>query len=216
MAEQSAQLTGGGSNPALPLQSRNPYVDEQQVVRRREVAVRLMDSKEANAICEKNHYLHRKRVGKLVAYGVYWCDEFYGVLLFAKPMVSHPMFGFQPSEIIELARVWFKENPKNLGSSSIRFALRRIQQDWPGTKAVVSWCDTSRFEGTLYKVTGFQFMGMSRVRSLDKSAVRWGGGRPGRKVQPDRLAPKQKWLIVLPETKPVVRVSTKRFSHSTV
>jgi hypothetical protein len=109
------------------------------------------------------------------------------------------MFGYAPTEIVELARVWFKTNPKNLGSCAIRMACKRIGRDWPGTKAIISWCDTSRFDGALYKATGFRFMGLSRIRSKEASSAQHGGGRPGRKVQDDRLTAKQRWLIPLEE-----------------
>lgn len=186
MLEQSAQPIGGGASPALPLQ-----------IRREDVWVELCDSRWANEICEKHHYLHRKRYGRLVAYSVSWLGDCEGVLLFARAPVCHAMFGFKPTEIVELARVWFKSNPANLGSCAIRFACKKLSRDWPGVKAIVSWCDTSRFDGALYKATGFKFMGMSRVRSIEPSAKKFGGGRPGRKVQTDRLNPKQRWILVL-------------------
>jgi hypothetical protein len=158
-------------------------------VRKEDVSIELMRAQSANVAALEHHYLHRKRVGSLLAYRVIHQDRDMGLLLFARPMVSHPMFGYQPTEIIELARVWFKENPKNLGSCAIRKACKRLHKDWPGTKAIISWCDTSRFDGAMYKASGFEFRGLSRLRIP--------GGRVGRKVQYDRLTPKQRWLIVL-------------------
>ena len=166
-------------------------------VRKADVSIELMRARTANVVALEHHYLHRRRVGSLLAYRVLHKDEDTGILLFARPMVSHPMFGFKPTEIIELARVWFKVNPKNLGSCSIRKACKRISRDWPGTRAIVSWCDTSRFDGALYKASGFSYQGLSRVRSIEPSAENHPGGRIGRRVQADRLTPKQKWLIKL-------------------
>lgn len=173
------------------------YLNSHLAVRKADVTLELMSARVANQICLENHYLHRKRVGKLLAYRVLHRDEDMGVLLFARPMVSGPMFGYQPTQIAELARVWFSSNPKNLGSCAIRKACKRIAIDWPGTQAIISWCDTSRFDGALYKASGFDFRGLSRVRSIEPSAATHGGGRAGRKVQDDRLTRKQRWLIEL-------------------
>lgn len=179
------------------------------------VSLEILDNKTANALVTENHYLHRPRVGKLLSYKVLVEGRDAGVLMFARAPVSHPMFSFAPTEIVELARVWFRNNEPNLGSCSIRKALKRLHVDWPGTKAVISWCDTSRFNGALYKATGFQFVGTSRVRSLEKSAVKFGGGRAGRVVQTDRLTPKHRYLIRLPQPKvrPAPRVPRRRAGH---
>lgn len=158
-----------------------------------------MDPKEANLLCEKNHYLHRRRVGKLVAFGVWYLGDFIGVLLFARAMVCSPMYGYQPKEIVELARVWFSSNPKNLGSCAIRKALTALPAAWPGTRAVISWCDRTKFDGALYKATGFAFMGQSRIRSIEPSAKTYGGGRPDRKVHSDRVNLKDIYLLRLRE-----------------
>jgi hypothetical protein len=136
-----------------------------------------MGGKVANRFALRHHYLHRRRAGKCVCYGVLWKKRFEGILIFAWPPVSHPMFGYKPGRIVELARVWFEHNPKNIGSCAIRLALRRIQTDWPGTEAIISWCDRTRFDGALYKATGFQFMGKSRVRAREASAAKYSGGR---------------------------------------
>ena len=166
-------------------------------VRKSDVTVLLMNSRTANAYAAEHHYLHRARVGQRLCYEVQVCGEFMGILVYARPMVCSPIFGYEPKEIIELARVWFKSNPQNLGSCAIRASLKRLPKDWPGTKAVISWCDTSRFNGALYKATGFEYCGLSRVRALEPSHAEHGGGRPNRKVQDDRLTPKQRWLIRL-------------------
>ena len=166
-------------------------------LRKSDVSVHLMSARMANAYAAEHHYLHRPRVGQRLCYEVQVRGAFMGILVYARPMVCAPIFGYQPKEIIELARVWFKENPKNLGSCAIRASLKRLSKDWPGTKAVISWCDTSRFDGALYKATGFEYCGLSRVRSIEPSHAKHAGGRPGRRVQGDRLTPKQRWLIRL-------------------
>jgi len=166
-------------------------------VSKKDVSVILMGSAVANTIAMRHHYLHRKRAGKCVCYAVLLCGIFEGILIFAWPPVSHPMFGYAPGKIVELARVWFEHNPKNLGSCAIRKALRKLPEDWPGTKAVVSWCDLSRFDGAIYKATGFEYMGKSRVRAREASAAKYPGGRLGREVQPDRFTQKDIYLVHL-------------------
>lgn len=168
------------------------------VVRSSDVEVRAdLTTKEANRIVVEHHYLHRPRVGKIVAHSVYYRQEWNGIVMYARAMVSGPMFGFQPTEIVELARFWLRENIPNLGSCAIRRSLKKLREDWPGTKAVVSWCDRTQFDGALYKATGFRLVGQSRIRSIEPSAARWGGGRPNRKVQLDRLNRKDIYLLTL-------------------
>lgn len=159
-------------------------------ISKRDVSLLLVSPSVASRMVTWNHYLHRRRVGKTVNYAVMLRNQFQGVLVFAYPPVCSVMFGYKPGEIIELARVWFQDNPKNLGSCSIRMALRQLPKDLPGVRAVISWCDITRFDGALYKATGFKFVGKSRARKE-------GGGRPDRAVQPDRLTQKDIYLIEL-------------------
>lgn len=166
-------------------------------VKKQDVAVRVMDSKEANTILAENHYLHRKRVGRLLAYEVLHLGRRLGIVLYARAPVSGPMFGYTPTEIVELARFWLSENLHNLGSCAIRKTFREITKDWPGTRAIISWCDRTRFDGALYKAVGFEFMGESRVRSAEPSGKVFGGGRAGREVQADRLNQKDRYLYKL-------------------
>lgn len=166
-------------------------------VSKADVRVILMGGSVANRLALRHHYLQRKRAGRCVCYAVLWKGMFEGILIFAFPPVSHPMFGYKPGEVVELARVWFEHNPKNLGSCAIRKALAQLVEDWPDAQAVVSWCDLSRFDGALYKATVFEYMGKSRVRALEASAAKYTGGRTGRQVQPDRCTQKDIYLIRL-------------------
>jgi hypothetical protein len=190
-----------------------PYYDHAGITKA-DVSLILMGSSVANRYALRHHYLARKRAGKCVSYAVLWKKLFEGVLIFAWPPVSHPMFGYKPGEIVELARVWFEHNPKNLGSCAIRMAFKRLGKDWPGTKAVVSWCDKSRFDGALYKATGFEYMGKSRVRAREASAAKYPGGRLGREVQPDRFTQKDIYLFRLTEIEEkYCEIAAKRLSQ---
>lgn len=159
-------------------------------VKKSDVSLLMVSSQVAGRMVLWNHYLHRRRVGKTVNYAVMLKNRLQGVLVFALPPVSGPMFGYKPGEIIELARVLFQDNPKNLGSCAIRMAVKKLKSDWPEAKAIVSWCDRSRFDGALYKATGFEYLGKSRVRGAS-------GGRKDRECQPDRMTQKDIYLITV-------------------
>lgn len=172
-----------------------PYQDG---VRKSDVALEPCANWFANSLFATHHYLHRPRVGRLLAYRVMYQSRAVGGLLFARPMVCSPMFGYPPNQIVELARVWFSEHPKNLGSCAIRKAVKSVPKDWMGTAAIISWCDTTRFDGALYKASGFEYMGTSRPRGI-------GGGRPDRKVHNDRRTVKDVYLIRL--ARPIIAVA---------
>lgn len=164
-------------------------------IRKADVDVRLAGARWARDICVAYHYLHRPRVGVAIPYEVLYRNQSEGLILYSMPMVCRPMFGYQPGEILELSRCWFKTNPANLGSCAIRKTLKRLPKDSPGVRAVVSWCDRTKFDGALYKACGFRLMGQSRIRGIEPSGR--GGGRPDRNVQKDRLHPKDIYLIEL-------------------
>lgn len=161
-----------------------------------EVKVLPMLLSEANQIVTQHHYLHRPRPAGF-ALQIFWKEQAVGVLIYAKPMVAGKCCGYLPTEIVELARMWFSENPANLGSCAFRKSIPLLLQKWPTTRAIVSWCDRTKFDGAFYRAAGFKFNGIARLRSAEPSSLKYGGGRPNRVVHSDRLHRKDRFLLVL-------------------
>src|SRR5262245_12299749 len=162
----------------------------------RDVAVEPMPLSEANALCVREHYLHRARPAGF-GIRVLYRGAPSGVFIFAWPMVAGVCCGFPPKQIVELARMWLSDNVPNLATCAFYKALRLVRARWPQVKAIVSWCDRTRFDGGFYRAANFKFHGVARLRSLEKSATRFGGGRPNRAVHADRLNRKDRYLLVL-------------------
>lgn len=75
-------------------------------------------------------------------------------------------------QVLSLARLWLHDNlPRNSESCFVGKALRRVQKRWleihppkfPDepyhVRKVISFCETERFLGTIYKATNFRYSG---------------------------------------------------------
>ena len=105
-----------------------------------------------------------------------------GVILYSYPRLSVPLFGVEPMNIVELARMWLspdvqgdkiedsegKQHSTSVASCAVAQSLRRVQRDWywkyphlPDVFAVVSWADDVHHEGTIYRACNFEEKGKS-------------------------------------------------------
>lgn len=151
---------------------------------RRRVSVEMISVAEARYALETFHYLHRARVGRQINYAVLIDGIVDGVITFAYPMTSAPIAGVPSDELLEFARLYLHQNIPHTASCAIGKTLRRIVTDWhlefPDAKQprlIVSWSDTTRHAGTVYKAANFQWLRVSkgkpnRVPSTRKS---WSG-----------------------------------------
>jgi len=157
----------------------------------------LIPSRLANDIVEKYHYLHRKVYSaNLIAYQVtldgcppapgYPPDV--GVIMFGFP-VFHTKRGLvgqeQPmvnGELLDLSRMYMPDAyPKNTESRVIGVALRLLRRDWPTLhkqqpRAIITFADTEfSHQGTIYKATGFTYLGYTRGRKATAGSThgRW-------------------------------------------
>lgn len=161
------------------------------------LSLQIAKLKEATRIVIYYHYLHR---GRTMAQLPYWIliDELpIGVLLFSLPRLSVPMFGIEPMNLLELARLWIhpdvqdhlvtdstgKQHSLAVASCAVAKSLKRVQRDWyrkypdlPNILAVISWADNVHHEGTIYRACNFQEMGQSGG-TMHGSRNRPNGGR---------------------------------------
>ena len=160
------------------------------------ITLSIADLKEATAVIVEQHYLHR---GRTMAQLPYWIERHgdrIGVLLFAYPRLSRPFHGYEPFQLVELARLWIDPRAQtgrvvdaggcahapSVASCAVAKALRRLREDWhsrypslPTPTAVVSWADLTRHEGTVYRAANFLEVGVSGGTG-HKSGRRRNGG----------------------------------------
>ena len=120
-------------------------------------------------ILETRHYLKRARTGRQLNYVVLIDGVVDGVITYAYPMMSPPLEGVPSDELLEFARLYLASNITHSASCAIGKSLKRIRADWalkfPDAKPVrmiVSWSDTTRHTGTIYKAANFQWLRRSR------------------------------------------------------
>lgn len=105
--------------------------------------------------------------------------------------------GYDPMNLLELARMWVAPSVQNLGttdsegkvhvfsvaSCAVGLSLRQCRQDWadkypklPAIEAVVSWADLEHHEGVVYRATNFREVGTSGG-TFHGHTLRRNGGR---------------------------------------
>ena len=154
---------------------RYPNFDADKGKLSKRLTLEIANLKEATRIIMVYHYLHRGRTMAQLPYWVMIDKIPVGVILFAYPRLSVPLFGIPPLNILELARLWISPTVQDkkisnnnqhhafsVASCAIGSALKILQADWyrkypnsPNVEAVVSWADDEHHEGTVYKATNF-------------------------------------------------------------
>lgn len=132
---------------------------------RKRVTVQRVELEQARCMLQQFHYLHRTRVGRQINYAVMIDGVIDGVITYAYPMMSSPLLGVPSDELVEFARLYLHSNIPHTATCAIGQTIRRIKEDWavsfPDAKPirlVVSWSDTTRHKGTIYKAANFQWV----------------------------------------------------------
>ncbi len=161
------------------------------------VSLEVANLRQATQVIVYHHYLHRGRTMAQLAYWILVDQVPVGVLLYAYPRLSVPLFGIQPMNLLELARLWISptvqgqttvasdgsHHAASVASCAVAKSIRMVRFGWhrrypglPDIDAIVSWADTAHHEGTLYRAANFQEMGRSGG-SLHGNRKRDSGGR---------------------------------------
>ena len=161
------------------------FAPDETLPLRKRVEVHLVPLADVRMMLERWHYLHRVRTGRQLNYAVLIDGIVDGVITYAYPMMSAPLAGVPSDELVEFARMYLHSNVPHTATCAIGKTLRRIRQDWlnayPDAKPVrlvVSWSDTTRHVGTIYKAANFEWFrrsaGQNR-KNLGSRQARWGG-----------------------------------------
>lgn len=132
---------------------------------RQRVQIERVPLADARYTLERFHYLHRARVGRQINYAVLIDGVVDGIITYAYPMVSVPIAGVPSDELLEFARLFLYSNIPHTATCAIGKSLKRIKADWlreyPDAKLprlIVSWSDTTRHKGTIYKAANFEWL----------------------------------------------------------
>ena len=156
---------------------------------------------DARYTLEQFHYLRRARTGRQINYAIIINGVVDGVLTYAYPMMSAPLHNIPSDEVLEFARLFLESNIPHSASCAIGKSLKRIKRDWmnkfPDAKEprmVVSWSDTTRHKGTIYKAANFEWSHLSKGASHGNSP---NSKRGKRKKHTDYRNDKDCWIYHL-------------------
>jgi hypothetical protein len=168
---------------------------------RNRVELQIVSLAEARQAFEKFHYLHRARTGRQINYAVIIDGTVDGFITYAYPMMSADLLGVPSDELLEFARLYLHSNIPHTATCAIGKSLRRIRRDWlnlfPDAKAprlVVSWSDTTRHTGTIYKAANFRWLRRTKGQPPGNKA---GSKRGAREQHGDYSHDKDCWVYYL-------------------
>jgi len=150
------------------------------------VELRRVSVADARFALEQRHYLRRARTGRQLNYAVLLDGEVDGVLTYAYPMMSVPLCGVPSDELLEFARLYLASNTPNVASCAIGKSLRIIVHDWltvyrdaKTPRLVVSWSDSTRHTGAIYKAANFVWLRRAKGQLHGNSPTSKRGHREG-------------------------------------
>jgi len=165
---------------------------------RRRVEVRLTTAWDAGYVLKTFHYLHRPRVGRQLNYAIYLDGVAEGVITIAYPMMSAPLEGIPSDELLEFARLYLHRNVPHTATCAIGKVIHRLKADWskrfPDAKTprlLVSWSDTERHKGTIYRAANFTWLRRTKGGGAGNTA---NSKRGARTPHADYDHPKDCWI----------------------
>ena len=140
--------------------------------RAKEIIVKVLTSKVANAFVKKQHYSGKVVPNSTLHFGCFLDKRLHGVMSFGpsinKKGTINLVEGTGWNEFIELNRMAFNDFlPKYSESRCISVAMKLIKKNAPHIKWVISFADgTQCGDGTIYRASGFKLVGIKKNVSL--------------------------------------------------
>ena len=181
--------------------------------------VERIGCKLAKSYIRENHYSHGCHNGPSPCYGLFEGGNLIGVLMFATPCsenVRASVFGKEYKDLVtELHRLHIKDvTPKNAESWFISRCLKKLKEDKPKIKAVISFSDsTEGHDGTIYKATNAYRLGSTGNATfyIDSTGRLRHPRQSGRNIKleearamgwtPCKRGAKNRYLYLLPKSK---------------
>ena len=140
--------------------------------RAKEIIVKVITSKIANAFVKKQHYSGKVVPNSTLHFGCFLDKRLHGVMSFGpsinKKGTINLVEGTGWNEFIELNRMAFNDFlPKYSESRCISIAMKLIKKNAPHIKWVISFADgTQCGDGTIYRASGFKLVGIAENTAL--------------------------------------------------
>ncbi len=145
--------------------------------RAKEIKVKVIPAKIANAFVKKHHYSGKVVPNSKLHFGAFLDGKLHGVLSYGSPMDKRKVMSLvTPSlwnEMLELNRMAFDDYlPKNSESRCISISIRLLKKHAPHIKWILSYSDgTQCGDGTIYLASGFALKGIKE----NKTILNWNG-----------------------------------------
>jgi hypothetical protein len=129
--------------------------------RAKEIIVKVIPSKIANAFVKKHHYSGKVVNNSSLHFGCFLDDKLHGVMSYGSPLDKRKVLplvhGTLWNEMLELNRMAFDDYlPANSESRCISVSLKLIKKNAPHIKWILSFSDgTQCGDGTIYRASGF-------------------------------------------------------------
>lgn len=140
--------------------------------RAKEIKVKVIPAKVANAFVKKHHYSGKVVPNSKLHFGAFLDGKLHGVLSYGpsinKKGTINLVEGTGWNEFIELNRMAFDDYlPKYSESRCIAISIRLIKKNAPHIKWVISFADgTQCGDGTIYRASGFKLVGIAENTAL--------------------------------------------------
>jgi len=142
--------------------------------RAKEIRVKVIPSKIANAFVKKHHYSGKVVPNSTLHFGAFLDGQLHGVLSYGPSFDKRRIVGLvedtEWNGFIELNRAAFDSYlPKNSESRCISISLKLIKMNAPQIKWVISFADgTQCGDGTIYRASGFYLTQIKENSSMIK------------------------------------------------
>ncbi len=136
--------------------------------RAKEIVVKVINSKIANAFVKKHHYSGKVVNMSSLHFGCFLDNQLHGVMSYGSPMDKRNVLPLVDSgetdinkrwnEMLELNRMAFDDYlPKYSESRCIAISIRMIKKNAPQIKWILSYSDATQCgDGTIYRASGFK------------------------------------------------------------
>ena len=136
--------------------------------RAKDIIVRVIQSKTANAFIKEWHYSGKVVNNSNLHFGSFLDGKLHGVMSFGSPLDKRKVLplveGTKWNEMVELNRMAFDEHlPKNSESRCIAIAIKLFRRNAPHVKWILSFADGGQCgDGTIYRASGFSLTGLQK------------------------------------------------------
>jgi len=150
--------------------------------RAKEIIVKVINSKVANAFVKKHHYSGKVVNMSNLHFGCFLDNQLHGVMSYGSPMDKRNVLPLVDSgetdinkrwnEMLELNRMAFDDYlPKYSESRCIAISIRMIKKNAPQIKWILSYSDATQCgDGTIYRASGFKLTQINKNGTIYRLA----------------------------------------------